>query len=141
MNIEIEIKGNKYCEQEIDRMLIDYINIGENVYKRRNNVVEHLIDNFIAKYKKDGKEIVNKEKNIKRFKNSAKSMYKLAEFYLYDSKFYDKYVYMISRDYKGSKVYLHIKEDKEIIFIYNSLQVFFENWFIYKRIGVMNYDR
>ena len=33
MKIEIDIKGKKYTDLEINQMLCDYISIGENVYK------------------------------------------------------------------------------------------------------------
>ena len=60
-----EIKGNKYTETEIDNMLIDYINIGENIYKRRTKVVQILIKNFTKKYRKYGVSIIGKKKKSK----------------------------------------------------------------------------
>lgn len=133
-----EIKGNKYTETEIDNMLIDYINIGENIYKRRTKVIQILIKNFTKKYRKYGVSIIGKKRNLKQFLSSAKLMYELAEFYLCSNNInYNKYVYMLGKNDKGSKVYLYLSGNKELVLIYNSLSIFLENWFIYKKIGGM----
>ena len=39
MKIEVDIKGKKYTDSEINQMLCDYISIGENVYKRRSKTI------------------------------------------------------------------------------------------------------
>ena len=136
-----EIKGNKYTETEIDNMLTDYINIGENIYKRRTKVVESLIKDFIKKYRKYGVNIIGKKRNLKQFLNSAKLMYELAEFYLCSNNVsYNKYVYMLGKNEKGSKVYLYLDGNKELVLIYNSLSIFLENWFIYKKIGGIKFE-
>ena len=133
--ILVEIRGNRYTEEEIDNMLFDYINIGENVFKKRATVVDTLITNFSKKYKKHGLNIIGKKRNLKQFLNSAKLMYKLAEFSLCNNpESYDKYVYMLRKNDKGSKVYLHLQNEKELVIIYNSVISFLENWFIYKNI-------
>ena len=81
--------------------------------------------------------IINKKRNLKQILNSAKSIYRLAEFYLCNETLneYDKYVYVLSQNIKGPKVYLHIKDSKELVLIYNSISTFLENWLIYKNIG------
>lgn len=135
--IIIEIKGNKYTEKEVDEILTDFINIGENVYKRRKKVVETLLKDFNDKYKKMGMFIINKKRNLKQILNSAKSIYRLAEFYLCNETLneYDKYVYVLNKNIKGPKVYLHIKDSKELVLIYDSISIFLENWLIYRNIG------
>ena len=132
----IEIKDNKYTKDEIDNMLNDYISIGENVFKKRTKVVETLIKQFIKNYSKSGTEILSKKRNLKQFLNSAKIMYKFAEFYICNNKeSYSMYVYILNKNLKGTKVFLRIKEEKEIIIVYNSIFNFLENWFIYRRVG------
>lgn len=131
----IEIRGNKYNEREIDEMLNDYINIGENIYKRRTKVVETLLKAFIKKYRKKGFKIISKKRNLKQFLNSAKLIYQLAEFYLCNNLNYDKYVYMLTRNLKGAKVYLYLNYEKKLALIYNSIPNFLESWFIYRKLG------
>lgn len=134
--IIVEIKGNKYNEIEIDNMLNDYINIGESTYKRRLKIVESLIKEFIKKYRKNGTNIIGKKRNIKTFLNSAKLMYEFAEFYFINNDLnYNKYVYLLGKNDKGSRVYLHILGKKEIVIVYSSLSNFLESWFINRRMG------
>lgn len=137
----IEIRGNKFSKEEIDNMLNDYINIGENIYKRRIKVVESLIKDFIKKYRKNGMNILSKKRNLKQFLSSAKLMYQLAEFYLCNNKSYNKYVYMLNKNLKGSKVYLYLQDDKEIVLIYNSISNFLENWFMYRKLGGVIFEK
>lgn len=140
--IIVEIRGNKFTEEEIDSMLSDYINIGENIYKRRIKIVESLVKEFIKTYRKNGMNILIKKRNLKQFLNSAKLMYQLAEFYLcHNEESYNRYVYMLSKNIKGSKVYLHIKGNKELVIIYNSLFNFLDNWFIYKKVGNITFGK
>lgn len=139
--ILIEIRGNKFTEDEIDDMLIDYINIGEKIYKRNIKLVDTNIKNFIKKYRKNGMNIINKKRNLKQFFNSAKLIYELAEFYLCENNTnYNKYIYQLNKNDKGSKVYLYLKGNEELVLIYNSLSSFLENWFIYKKIGGMKFE-
>lgn len=140
--IIVEIRGNKFTEEEIDNMLSDYINIGENIYKRRIKIVESLVKEFIKKYRKNGMNILSKKRNLKQFLNSAKLMYQLAEFYLcHNEKSYNRYVYMLNKNIRGPKVYLHIKGNKELVIIYNSLFNFLDNWFIYKKLGNITFGK
>lgn len=134
MKIEIDIKGKKYTDLEINQMLCDYISIGENVYKRRNKIVDNLIKDFKSKY---GESIIDKKRNLKIFLNSAKSMYKLAEFYLCqsDMSVYDKYIYNLSKVRKGARVTLSMIGEKKLEFVFENLLSFLEFWFIYTRIG------
>lgn len=141
MNVIVEIRGNKFSEEEIDGMLNDYINIGENIYKRRIKVVESLIKDFIKKYRRNGMNILSKKRNLKQFLSSAKLMYQLAEFYLCNNESYNKYVYMLNKNLKGSKVYLYLQGEKEIVLIYNSISNFLESWFIYKKVGGINFGK
>ena len=143
MKIEVEIKGNKYSTLQIDDMLNDYINIGENIHKKRGKVVSNLINEFMNKYKNRGSFIISKKRNLKQFLNSAKLLYRLAEFYLCleDMKFYDAYIYQLNKQEKGAKVTLRIKEEKELVFIYNSIPTFLESWFIYRKLGVILFGK
>lgn len=137
MKIEVEIKGNKFDTLQIDEMLNDYIYIGENVYKKRTKVISNLITDFMNKYKNRGTFIISRKRNLKQFLNSAKLLYRLAGFYLCvdDMKFYDSYIYQLNKQEKGAKVSLHIKEEKELVLIYNSIPTFLESWFIYRKLG------
>lgn len=73
--------------------------------------------------------------------NSAKLIYELAKFYLLsDNTSYNKYVYMLGKNDKGSKVYLYLFGNKEVALIYNSLPIFLENWFIYKKIDGIKFE-
>lgn len=134
MKIEIDIKGKKYTDLEINQMLCDYISIGENVYKRRSKIVDNLIKDFKSKY---GESIIDKKRNLKIFLSSAKSMYKLAEFYLCqsDMSVYDKYIYNLSKVRKGARVTLSMIGEKKLEFVFENLLSFLEFWFIYTRIG------
>ena len=136
MAINIEIRGNKYDFTEIDEMLKDYLFIGENVYKLKKKVVDDLLYNFENKYRKIGFPFIRKEKYIKYFLHSAKELYKLAEFCFCNNSLgdYDKYVYQVNRNSKGTRVYLNINEEKSLCLIYNSIPFFLENWFIIRRI-------
>lgn len=133
--IEVEIKGNKYSKKEINNMLNDYLEIGENVYKYRGKKSEELLRNFLKKYQKNGT-IIIKSKYKKQFLNSAKELYKLAEFAICTKSlsYYDKYIYQLNRNLKGGRVYLYLKGELEIGLIYNSIPSFLENWYILKRI-------
>ena len=95
------------------------------------------------KYKNRGSFIISKKRNLKQFLNSAKLLYRLAEFYLCleDMKFYDAYIYQLNKQEKGAKVTLRIKEEKELVFIYNSIPTFLESWFIYRKLGVILFGK
>lgn len=135
--IIVKIKDNKYTEIEIDNMLNDYINMGENIFKRRIKVAYKLLKDFENKYDKD-KSIIGKRRDLKQFLNSAKLMYELAEFYLC-SNTYDKYIYILNKNHNGVKVHLYFGE--KLGLIYNSLPTFLENWYIYKKIGKINFEK
>ena len=134
MKIEVDIKGKKYTDSEINQMLCDYISIGENVYKRRSKIVDNLIIEFKNNY---GESIIDKKRNLKIFLNSAKSMYRLAEFYLCqsDMNLYDRYIYNLSKVRKGARVTLSMIGGKKLEFVFDNLLSFLEFWFIYTRIG------
>ena len=78
--------------------------------------------------------IITKKRHLKQFLNSAKLIYQLTGFYSYNNT-YDKYVYTLNQNLKGSKVYLHLKDEKELVVIYNSISSFLENWFIQRKWG------
>ncbi len=128
----VEIRGNKFSEIDIDNMLIDFIMLGENVYYKNQKNIEKQVKAFVKKYKRDGMNIITKKRHLKQFLNSAKLIYQLTGFYSYKNT-YDKYVYTLNQNLKGSKVYLHLKDEKELVVIYNSISSFLESWFIHRR--------
>lgn len=128
----VEIRGNKFSEIDIDNMLIDFIMLGENVYYKNQKNIEKLVKAFVKKYKRDGMNIIIKKRHLKQFLNSAKLIYQLTGFYSYKNT-YDKYVYTLNQNLKGSKVYLHLKDEKELVVIYNSISSFLESWFIHRK--------
>lgn len=132
--IIVEIRGNKFTETDIDNMLIDFIILGENVYYKNQKNVEKLIKTFVKKYKRDGMNIITKKRHLKQFLYSAKLIYQLTGFYSYKNT-YDKYVHILNQNLKGSKVYLHLKDEKELVVIYNSISSFLESWFIHRKWG------
>lgn len=129
----VEIRGNKFSEIDIDNMLIDFIMLGENVYYKNQKNIEKQVKAFVKKYKRDGMNIITKKRHLKQFLNSAKLIYQLTGFYSYKNNTYDKYVYTLNQNLKGSKVYLHLKDEKELVVIYNSISSFLESWFIHRR--------
>lgn len=128
----VEIRGNKFSEIDIDNMLIDFIMLGENVYYKNQKNIEKQVKAFVKKYKRDGMNIITKKRHLKQLLNSAKLIYQLTGFYSYKNT-YDKYVYTLNQNLKGSKVYLHLKDEKELVVIYNSISSFLESWFIHRR--------
>ena len=132
--IIVEIRGNKFSEMDIDNMLVDFILIGKNVYYKNQKNIQNLTKIFLKKYKRNGMNIITKKRHLKQFLNSAKLLYQLTEFYSYTNT-YDKYVYILNQNLKGSKVYLHLKDEKELVIIYNSILSFLESWFIQRKWG------
>jgi len=132
--IIVKIKGNKFSEIDIDNMLIDFINLGRSVYNRDQKNIEKLMKFFLKKYKKSGMNIISRKRHIKQFLNSAKLIYQLTDFYS-GKNMYDKYVYTLNRNQKGTKVYLYLKDEKELVVIYNSISSLLENWFIFRKWG------
>lgn len=136
MIINAEIKGNKYNINDLDNMLSDYLDIGENVVNLRKKKVNELYNNFVKKYS-NNKRIIIKEKYKKQFINSAKELYQIAEFYFCqksESLLKDYKTYHLRKGLKGAKVYVYLKKDACIGIIYDSIPCFLLEWFIFRRV-------
>ena len=136
MIINAEIKGNKYNINDLDNMLSDYLNIGENVVKLRKKKVDELYNNFVKKYS-NSTQLIIKEKYKKQFINSAKELYQMAEFYFCQNSesFLEDYrTYRLRKGLRGSKVYVYFKKDTCIAIIYDSIPCFLLEWFIFRRV-------
>ena len=126
MIINAEIRGNKYNIDDLDNMLSDYLNIGENVVKLRKKKVDELYNNFVKKYSNNSQLIIK-----------AKELYQMAEFYFCQKaeSFLENYrTYHLRKGLKGAKVYVYFKKDACIGIIYDSIPCFLLEWFIFRRV-------
>lgn len=137
MIVTADIKGNKYSVKNLDKMLTDYLTIGENVCMLRKQKVEELFRRFVEKYSNKGIPIITKEKYKKQFINSAKELYQMAEFYFCqkaESFLEDYRTYHLSKNLKGARVFVYFKEDACIGIVYDSIPNFLLEWFIIRRV-------
>lgn len=137
MIVTADIKGNKYNVDDLDDMLKDYLEIGENVCRLKRKKVEELFRKFIEKYSNTGTPIITKDKYKKQFINSAKELYQMAEFYFCqkaESFLEDYRTYHLSKNLRGARVFVYFKEDACIGVVYDSIPIFLMEWFIARRI-------
>lgn len=140
MNIEIDIKGNKFSKEDIDEMLSDLIMVGKYFFVGNEKKARTLLTDFNAVYKKGGAPIITRERNIKNLLNTSLFLYKLTSYcfckksYVEDDLYNDN-CFILNKQDKSIKVYVYLTGIKEVVLCYNSLSSFLENWYIMKNFG------